>query len=523
MADMIEVARATVTIIPNMKGSQSAITKEITGASEEAGAEGGKSMGKSMLGQLALVMTSAAVGKILKSAVMDAADLEQSLSGIETLFKDSADTVKQNAQNAWQTAGISANQYMEQATSFSATLIKSLGGDTAAAADYADKAIIAMSDNANKMGTDIASIQSAYQGFAKQNYTMLDNLKLGYGGTASEMARLINDSGVLGDSITVTAETVKDVPFDTVIDAIQTIQTDLGITDATAVEGTTTLSGSINALKASTSNLTAELGMALLPVITPLINKVTEAVQWFTALDDETKQTIVIVMGVVAAIGPLIAIITALKSTVSTVTSVISFFTTGTLGPAIIIIGAVVAAGVALYQNWDKICEWAIRMKNTIVETFNTIKTSITDKINAAKDAVKNAIDKIKGFFSFKFSWPSIPMPHFSISPYGWSIGDLLKGSLPRLSVSFYAKAAEEGAMFASPAIIGVGDAAQPEMLIGRDTLYDNIKRAVNESAGMGAPVINVYPSQGMNEESLARRIGDILQDLVDEREAVYG
>ena len=100
MADMIEVARATVTIIPNMKGSQSAITKEITGASEEAGDEGGKSMGKSMLGQLALVMTSAAVGKILKSAVMDAADLEQSLGGIETLFKDSADTVKQNAQNA---------------------------------------------------------------------------------------------------------------------------------------------------------------------------------------------------------------------------------------------------------------------------------------------------------------------------------------------------------------------------------------------------------------------------------------
>ncbi|MBR2511915.1 MAG: phage tail tape measure protein [Firmicutes bacterium] len=523
MADMIEVARATVTIIPNMKGSQSAITKEITGASDEAGAEGGKSMGKSMLGQLALVMTSAAVGKILKSAVMDAADLEQSLGGIETLFKDSADTVKQNAQNAWQTAGISANQYMEQATSFSATLIKSLGGDTAAAAAYADKAIIAMSDNANKMGTDIASIQSAYQGFAKQNYTMLDNLKLGYGGTASEMARLINDSGVLGDSITVTADTVKDVPFDTVIDAIQTIQTDLGITGATAVEGTTTLSGSINALKASTSNLTAELGMALLPVITPLINKVTEAVQWFTSLDDETKQTIVIVMGVVAAIGPLIAIITSLKSTVSTVTSVISFFTTGTLGPAIIIIGAVVAAGVALYQNWDKICEWAIRMKNTIVETFNTIKTSITEKINAAKDAVKNAIDKIKGFFNFRFSWPSLPMPHFSVSPYGWSIGDLLKGSIPRLSVSFYAKAAEEGAMFASPAIIGVGDAAQPEMLIGRDTLYDNIKRAVNESAGMGAPVINVYPSQGMNEESLARRIGDILQDLVDEREAVYG
>lgn len=523
MADMIEVARATVTIIPNMKGSQAAITQEITGASDAAGEEGGKSLGKSMLGQLALVMTSAAVGKILKSAVMGAADLEQSLGGIETLFKDSAQTVIQNAQNAWSTAGISANQYMEQATSFSATLLKSLGGDTAAAAEYADKAIIDMSDNANKMGTDISSIQSAYQGFAKQNYTMLDNLKLGYGGTASEMARLINDSGVLGDSVEVTTETVKDIPFATVIDAINKIQQDLGITGATATEGTTTLSGAIGQLKASTANLTAELGMALLPVITPLINKLTEMVQWFTSLDDETKQTIVIVLGVVAAIGPLITIFTGLKTAVSAVTNVFSFLTTGTLGPAILIIGALVAAGVALYKNWDAICAWADRLKEKISTAFNNIKNTITDKINAAKEAVKGAVDKIKGFFSFKFSWPNIPMPHFSVTPAGWKVADLLKGSLPKLKVSFYARAAEEGAEFSSPAIIGVGDAAQPEMLIGRDTLYDNIKKAVTESSRMAAPVINVYPSQGMNEESLARRISDLIQEFVEDKEAVYG
>ena len=163
------------------------------------------------------------------------------------------------ADQAFRTAGVSANGYMEQVTSFSATLLQGLGGDTAAAAKYANQAIIQMSDNANKMGTDMSAIQYAYQGFAKDNYTMLDNLKLGYGGTQAEMARLINDSGVLGDSVKVTADTVKDVPFNSIIDAIQVIQDNLGITGTTAEEAATTLSGSFASMQAAASNVMANL------------------------------------------------------------------------------------------------------------------------------------------------------------------------------------------------------------------------------------------------------------------------
>ena len=203
----------------------------------------------------ALTAAGAAVVSLGKSAIEQYAQYEQLVGGVETLFQDSADTVIQYAQNAYQTAGLSANEYMDTVTSFSASLLQGLGGDTAAAAEIANTAITDMSDNANKMGTDMASIQNAYQGFAKQNYTMLDNLKLGYGGTQEEMARLINDSGVLGDSITVTADTVNQVSFDQIIQAIHVVQTEMGITGTTATEASTTIQGSFSALKASWTNL----------------------------------------------------------------------------------------------------------------------------------------------------------------------------------------------------------------------------------------------------------------------------
>ena len=199
------------------------------------------------------------IGAALGKALTEGAALEQSLGGVETLFKDSASQVIAAANEAYRTAGVSANDYMEQVTSFSATLLQGLGGDTEAAAGYADKAVVQMADNANKMGTSMESIQYAYQGFAKDNYTMLDNLKLGYGGTQEEMARLINDSGVLGDAIEVTAKTVKDVPFSSIIDAIQVIQDNLGITGTTAKEAATTLSGSLASVKAALSNVLADL------------------------------------------------------------------------------------------------------------------------------------------------------------------------------------------------------------------------------------------------------------------------
>ena len=189
-----------------------------------------------------------------KSVVSAYADYEQLVGGIDTLFKGSSDTVQRYAENAYKTAGLSANAYMETVTSFSASLISSLGGDTAKAAEMADMAITDMSDNANKMGSDMSSIQNAYQGFAKQNYTMLDNLKLGYGGTKEEMERLLKD-----------AEKISGVKYDIssyadIVSAIHVIQTEMDITGTTAKEAEATISGSINTLKGAFENLLVGMG-----------------------------------------------------------------------------------------------------------------------------------------------------------------------------------------------------------------------------------------------------------------------
>lgn len=203
---------------------------------------------KAMSGVVAAVGAGAAA--IVKSSLGVVANMEQQVGGVETLFKDSAKTVIRNANNAFKTAQLSANDYMSTVTSFSASLLQGLGGDTAKAAEIADMAIIDMADNANKMGTNMQDIQNAYQGFAKQNYTMLDNLKLGYGGTQSEMIRLINDSGILNEKI----EDLDNVTFDQMIQAIHKVQQNLGITGTSAKEASTTIEGSVNSAKAAWKN-----------------------------------------------------------------------------------------------------------------------------------------------------------------------------------------------------------------------------------------------------------------------------
>lgn len=203
---------------------------------------------KAMTGAVAAVGTAA--GVIIKSSLGVVANMEQQVGGVETLFKDSADTVIKNANRAYKTAQISANDYMSTVTSFSASLLQGLGGDTAKAAEIADMALIDMADNANKMGTNMQDIQNTYQGFAKQNYTMLDNLKLGYGGTQSEMIRLINDSGILNEKIS----DLDNVTFDQMIQAIHVIQQNLGITGTSAKEAGETIGGSVNSAKAAWEN-----------------------------------------------------------------------------------------------------------------------------------------------------------------------------------------------------------------------------------------------------------------------------
>ena len=210
-------------------------------------------------------IATAGVG-LVKQVSASYGELQQSIGGVETLFGESAQKVIDNANNAFTTAGISANDYMQQVTSFSASLLQSLGGDTEKACNYADTAVRDMADNANKMGTDMESIQNAYQGFAKGNYTMLDNLKLGYGGTATEMARLINDSGVLGDQMIDLSDkqnignALAEVGYAKQIEAIHKIQEEMGITGTTALEAGGTIEGSFNSLSASWENFVAGLG-----------------------------------------------------------------------------------------------------------------------------------------------------------------------------------------------------------------------------------------------------------------------
>lgn len=277
MANGIKLAKAYVQIVPSAEGIQGSISHIMGGEASSAGESAGTLLGTKLVGTLKKVIAAAGIGKMISDSLNLGGALQQSIGGIETLFgaggrsieeyaksvgksvdavKDeyaslmqSQQTVFDNAAQAYRTVGLSANEYMEQTTSFAASLLSSVSKDTNAAAQLANMAMVDMADNANKMGTDMASIQNAYQGFAKQNYTMLDNLKLGYGGTQAEMQRLLTD-----------AEKLSGVHYELgnladMYSAIHVIQTDLDITGTTAKEAATTLTGSFAAMKAAAQNV----------------------------------------------------------------------------------------------------------------------------------------------------------------------------------------------------------------------------------------------------------------------------
>lgn len=265
MADTT-LAQAYVQILPTTKGMRSTLSKELNG---DAGSVGGKAgFGGKFAAAFKGAVVAAGIGAAITKSIKEGAKLEQSIGGVETIFgKKDAKIVENNAKNAYRTLQISANDYMEQATSFSASLLQSLNGDTTKAAKVADIAITDMSDNANKMGTDIGSIQNAYQGFAKQNYTMLDNLKLGYGGTKTEMERLLQDAGkISGQKYDIS--NLADV-----YEAIHVIQKENHLAGTSSKEAATTLSGSFNAMKAAATNFMGNLtlGQDIKPAMQGLV------------------------------------------------------------------------------------------------------------------------------------------------------------------------------------------------------------------------------------------------------------
>ena len=280
MADKIEMAKAYVQIVPSAEGVRSALTDIFDEETDGLGEKTGQSIGAQLVGTIKKVLAAAGIGKIISESINMGGALQQSIGGIETLFgaggrsveeyaqsvgksvdavKDeyaslmqSQQTVMDNAAQAYKTVGLSANDYMEQTTSFAASLLSSVSKDTDAAAQLANMAMVDMADNANKMGTDMQDIQNAYQGFAKQNYTMLDNLKLGYGGTQAEMQRLLNDASKLS-GVKYDLGNLADM-----YSAIHGIQQEMDITGTTAREAATTLTGSFAAMKAAAQNVLAD-------------------------------------------------------------------------------------------------------------------------------------------------------------------------------------------------------------------------------------------------------------------------
>ena len=268
-----ELGQAYVQIIPSAKGISGSIRNQLDPEASSAGESAGNNIASKLVSIVKGVIATAAIGKFFGASLVEGADLQQSLGGIETLFKGSADKVKKYADEAYKTTGLSANDYMESVTSFSASLLQSMGGDTEKAADKANMAMVDMSDNANKMGTNMGDIQNAYMGFAKQNYTMLDNLKLGYGGTKTEMERLLADATKL-TGVKYDISNLGDV-----YDAIHAVQEEMGIAGTTAKEASETFTGSFAAMSSVFKDVLG--GLALGEDITPKLKDLASTTKTF--------------------------------------------------------------------------------------------------------------------------------------------------------------------------------------------------------------------------------------------------
>lgn len=620
------------------------------------------------VGAAAVSAGVAGVAALTKMGVEGYAQYEQLTGGVETLFKESQNIVMGYAENAYKTAGLSKNAYMETITSFSASLIQSLGGDTAKAAEVGNMAITDMSDNANKMGTSIEMIQNAYNGFAKGNFTMLDNLKLGYGGTQEEMKRLIKDANAVkvanGEMADLSINSFADVA-----EAIHIIQSEMGITGTTAREAATTIEGSIGMMKGAWQNLvvgmadsnadmdvlinnfvesTATAAQNLLPRIEQTLRGIGQLIEKLAPVISEALPVLIesvlpslitagislitaIVKGCVTALPALYA---ALLEGVQVILVQVfgvseqkagefadglnSFFVKVKDG-FMVLVEAVSAAftwcieqinteGTWLNEIWNGLVnaaklfqeflsaafefvsnafKWCVEQINTegtflntvfksvsaiAGGTFENIKTVISAAVkiiqnvikgftsvlrgdwsgaftavkNIAKTAfdavgrifengkntIKKVINAIKGFFNFEFKWPKLKMPHFGVSPKGWQIGDLLKGSIPKLSIEWYKKAYDRAMVLSSPTIFGYangsflggGDGNGNEIVAGESHLMGLIGKVVDSRlAAHNAQIIALLAAlldevSGGNSE-IVRAIREDKTFAVGERE----
>lgn len=531
---------AYVQIVPSARGIKGSISNVLGGEAESAGTSAGLNIAKFAKKAIAAAGIGAAFVKGIKSSIDEGAKLQQSyLGGLDTLYGDAADVARKYAKEA-STAGISMNDYSEQAVSFGAALKSAYGGDTLAAAEAANTAILDMADNAAKMGTPLESIQTAYQGFAKQNYTMLDNLKLGYGGTKSEMERLLKDAQAIS-GVEYNIDNLGDV-----YDAIHVIQGDLGLTGVAAEEASQTFSGSFGAMKAAAQNFfgTLALGEDIQPALQTLI---TAADTFF--FNNFIPMVGTIVKGIPGALWtaftegvPMLldhisnfvanAAETLTTSANSLTSEKVTAWAQETIPKLLASAGELLGKFASgLIQNLPKIVSAIGQIALSIVTGLgsaiwpkitaaaNGIKEKFLAPINALKEKVSGIIEKIKGFFSFSISAPNIPLPHFSINPSGWKLGDLLKGSIPSLGIDWYAK----GGIATGPAIAGIGEGSSSEAILPLDPFWKKMDRLIDATENNSGNVnVNVYASPGMDINQLADAVQQRIIQIQKRRTAAW-
>ena len=495
---------AYVQIVPSAQGIKGSIENQLGGEAESAGLGIGTKIGAFAK----KAIRAAAIGAAVKASLSEGAALQQSyFGGLDTLYGEAADAARAYAREA-AAAGISMNSYSEQAVSFGAALKNAFGGDVTKAAQAANTAIMDMADNSAKMGTDIESVQMAYQGFAKQNYTMLDNLKLGYGGTKSEMERLLADAEKLSGQ-TYSIDNLGDV-----YEAIHVIQGDLGLTGVAAQEASETFSGSFNAMKASAQNLLGSLAIGE-NVSGAMSQLVTSASTFF--FGNFLPMIGTLVKSLPGAIASFLQ--TGLPLLVSNVTSLLSSlatqitsFASGITGPkvaewAMTTIPKILAAGGQLIGNLatsfiinlPKIVAAIGRIGLAIVTGLGSaiwakvsaaatgIVTRFMQPINTMISKVKGVVDKIKSYFPIKVGnlLSGLKLPHLSIS----GKLSLNPPSVPKLSVDWYAKGGivDGATVFGG---IGLGEAG-PEAILPLNPFWKKMDEMANSI--QSGETVNIY------------------------------
>lgn len=404
------IAKAYVQIVPSAEGIKGSITNVLEGESKSAGSVAGTNI----VGSLKKIIIGAGIGKVLTDALMQGANLQQSFGGLDTIYGEASEAAKKYAVEAAK-AGISANSYAEQAVSFGAALKSAFDGDTTKAAEAANLAIMDMADNAAKMGTPLENIQNAYQGFAKQNYTMLDNLKLGYGGTKTEMERLLAD-----------AQKFSGIEYDInnlgdVYSAIHVIQGELGLAGVAADEASNTFSGSFGAMKAACQNFLGSLTLGedikpalqtlvtttftfltqnLLPMLVNIVSTIPSIVEeGIPLLMTEVKKLIPLLLdtGVNLIINLSKGLIKSIPTIVKSALEIVVALAKGIVKN----IPKVISAGTSIFNDFKKkftSLDWKSIGKNIMNGIVNGIKSMLTSIGNAAKNAAKTALNSIKNF-----------------------------------------------------------------------------------------------------------------------------